>query len=133
MSVGHSDRSEAEVELGEEPGPTRRRRRRWSRAGSTAIFVVIALQVAIPLVALLQPPPQKFGFQMYSGLGAVTATVVDAEGGERPFVEIDRIAAKYRPDTNWLPLLPEAVCASEPDVVSVTVEQSGRSRSIRCE
>ncbi|HEY9324276.1 MAG TPA: hypothetical protein VIP50_05045 [Agromyces sp.] len=130
--MGHrSDRSEAEAELDDGPGLTRWRRR--GRAGSTAIFVVIALQVAVPLVALLQPPPQKFGFQMYSGLGAVTATVIDTEGDERPFVEIDRIAAKYRPDTNWLPLLPEAVCAAEHDVVSVTVEQSGRSRSIRCD
>ena len=97
------------------------------------MLVVIALQVAIPLVALMQPPPQKLGFQMYSGLGAVTATVIDANGTEQTLTEFGDIVAKYRPDTDWLPLLPEAICETYPDAGGVRVEQSGRTRSIECD
>jgi len=111
----------------------RRRAGRGSLIGTIAVLGVIALQVAIPLVALLQPPPQKFGFQMYSGLGAVTATVVDADGTAQTVTEFEQVMAKYRPDTDWLPLLPEALCESYTDGVSVRVEQSGRVRSIECD
>ncbi|WP_232499652.1 hypothetical protein [Agromyces humatus] len=108
------------------------RRDRGSLAGTAAVLVVIALQIAIPLVALLQPPPQKFGFQMYSGLGAVTATVIDVDGREHTVTEFDQLMGKYRPDIDWLPLLPEALCESFIDAVDVRVEQSGRVRSIEC-
>ncbi|MCD5344945.1 hypothetical protein [Agromyces sp. S2-1-8] len=107
-------------------------RRRHATIGTIAVIAVIFLQVAIPLVALLQPPPQKFGFQMYSGLGAVTATVTGSDGHEHSFEGIDDLVGKYRPDTDWLPRLPEAICAAVPDAASVTVEQSGRVRSIEC-
>ena len=107
-------------------------RSRGSLIGTVAVLVVIALQIAIPLVALLQPPPQKFGFQMYSGLGAVTATIIDEDGAEQTITEFDQLVGKYRPDTDWLPLLPEALCESNGDAVEVRVEQSGRVRSVEC-
>ena len=93
---------------------------------------MIALQIAIPLIALLQPPPQKFGFQMYSGLGAVTATIIDADGMEQTVTDFDKLVGKSA-DTDWLPLLPEALCESNGDAVEVRVEQSGRVRSIECD
>ncbi|MCD2443471.1 hypothetical protein LQ757_14415 [Agromyces sp. SYSU K20354] len=108
------------------------RKSRRGLIGTIAVLVVIVLQIAIPLVALLQPPPQKFGFQMYSGLGGVTATVVDGDGAERSVTDFDQLVAKYRPDTDWLPLLPEAICDSDADAAEVRVEQSGRVRSIEC-
>ena len=108
-------------------------RGRGGRIGTVAVLVVIALQIAIPLVALLQPPPQKLGFQMYSGLGAVTATVINEDGAVETVTEFGDIVAKYRPDTDWLPLLPEALCESDGDTVEVRVEQSGRIRSIECD
>ena len=70
---------------------------------------------------------------MYSGLGAVTATIIEADGTERPFSAFDEILAKYRPDTNWLPLLPEGLCTDDPEATSVRVEQSGKVRSIECD
>ena len=107
--------------------------RRESLIGTIAVLVVIALQIAIPLVALLQPPPQRFGFQMYSGLGAVIATVVDADGTEQTVTEFDDVLGKYRPDIDWLLLLPQALCESNSDAVEVRVEQSGQVRSMECD
>ena len=101
--------------------------------GTIAICAVICVQVALPLIALLQPPPQEFGFQMYSALGGVTAITVDADGVEQPFVDLDRILAKDRPEVDWLPSLPEAICEADAAAVSVQVGQSGRIRSIECD
>ena len=122
---------------GESAPSVERARRTPDRAGvigTAAVLAVIALQVAIPSVALLQPPPQKLGFQMYSGAErAITATIIEADGSERPFSAFDEILAKYRPDTNWLPLLPEGLCTYDPEATSVRVEQSGKVRSIECD
>ncbi|RXZ49018.1 hypothetical protein ESP57_08655 [Agromyces fucosus] len=101
--------------------------------GTVAICAVICLQIALPLIALLQPPPQEFGFQMYSSLGGVTAITVGADGVEHPVVDLDRIVAKDRPEVDWLPLLPEAICEADAAAMSVQVEQSGRVRSIECD
>ncbi len=88
-------------------------------------------QIVVPTIALLSPPPAKFGFQMYSGIGGVSAQVVHDDGrtehlDPRPFV------AKYRPDIDWLPALPEAMCSGIPTAVEVLVEQDGRIRSLTC-
>ena len=96
-------------------------------------MLVIALQVAVPTIALLLPPPQRFGFQMYSGLGGVTVGVVDDEGVEHDFDDADQLVAKLRPDLDWLPTLPEAVCEAAPDAAVVRVEQSGRERTVECD
>lgn len=108
-------------------------RRPGGAIGTIAICAVICAQIALPLVALLQPPPQEFGFQMYSALGSVTAITVDADGVEHPVVDLDQIVAKNRPEIDWLPSLPEAICEADAAAVSVQVEQSGRVRSIECD
>ncbi|MFE6964537.1 hypothetical protein ACFVAJ_05450 [Agromyces sp. NPDC057679] len=107
--------------------------RRRAPLGTLAVIAVIGLQVTVPLIALLQPPPQKLGFQMYSALGGVTAFTIDAEGAEHRVDDLERIVAKNRPEIDWLPSLPEAICAAESAAVSVRVEQSGRSRSLTCD
>ncbi|MEF3402631.1 hypothetical protein [Agromyces sp. CCNWLW203] len=109
------------------------RRHLLGTIGTAAICAVIGLQIAVPLVALFQPPPQKFGFQMYSALGGITAVTVDAGGLEHPVDDFERIVAKNRPEIDWLPSLPEALCEADASAVSVRVEQSGQVRSIECD
>ena len=92
--------------------PRTRRRGAWS--GSVAVVAVIALQVAVPMAALLRPPPQKFGFQMYSGLGGVTVSVVDGDGDAEKLNDVEQIVGKLRPEIDWLQLLPESVCTAIP-------------------
>lgn len=98
-----------------------------------AIVAVIALQIAVPTVALMLPPPQRFGFQMYSGLGGVAVTVVDGEGDEHAFDTPEELVGKLRPELDWLPTLPETVCEAAPEAASVRVEQSGRERTVECD
>jgi hypothetical protein len=94
---------------------------------------VIALLIAVPTAALMQPPPQRFGFQMYSGLGGVAVSVIDHEGVERYLDSPEQFVGKLRPELDWLPSLPEAVCENVPDAVVVRVEQSGRERAVECD
>ena len=112
------------------PAPVRKK---GAWIGIAAVSTVIAVQIAVPLVALILPPPQKFGFQMYSGLGGVTVSVVDDQGDLQEIRDVERIVGKVRPDIDWLPTLPEAVCIAVPDAAQVRVEQSGRERSVECD
>lgn len=100
--------------------------------GSFAVVLVIALQIAIPTIALLLPPPQRFGFQMYSGHGGVTIVVVNREGVENILDDADKLVGKLRPELDWLSTLPEAVCEAIPEAATVRAEQSGRERTVEC-
>lgn len=95
--------------------------------------LVLALQVAVPTVALLLPPPQRFGFQMYSGLGGVGVSVIDGEGVETAFDDAPQLVGELRPEIDWLPTLPESVCDAVPVAVRVRVEQSDRERTVECD
>jgi hypothetical protein len=95
--------------------------------------LVIALQIAVPTVALMLPPPQRFGFQMYSGLGGVAVSVTDDDGVERDLDSPEQFVGKLRPELDWLPTLPEAVCEAVPEAAVVRVEQSGRERTVECD
>ncbi|MEV1131949.1 hypothetical protein [Agromyces sp. NPDC049794] len=101
--------------------------------GGLALALVIALQIAVPTVALLLPPPQRFGFQMYSGLGGVTLSVVDSDGVETTFDDTDQLVGKFRPEIDWLPSLPEAVCYAIPHAVRVHAVQADRERTVECD
>ena len=95
------------------------------------MLAVIALQLAVPVVALLNDPPGRFGFQMYSGLGGVQATVVNAAGHTRS-VDLEQVAAEPRPELDWTARLPEYLCSTVDDARMVHVHQSSSSRSLRC-
>lgn len=97
------------------------------------IVLVVLAQFAVPAIVLLLPPPQKFGFQMYSGLGGVAVTVIDADGDRIEPVDIDQLVGQLRPDIDWLPVLPERLCQKVPGADRVIVEQSARERSIACD
>ena len=84
-------------------------------------------------MVVLRRPPQKFGFQMYSGLGGVTVSVVDDEGDAEELNDVDQIVGKLRPDIDWSQILPEAVCTAVLDAAGVRVEQAGRERSVECD
>jgi hypothetical protein len=96
------------------------------------VAAVIALQVAVPTIALAHSVPSRFGFQMYSGQGGVAVEAVDARGRAVP-VDLDRIVpGLLRAEFDWTVVLPEAVCAATPSADRVTVSQPEQKRSVRC-
>jgi hypothetical protein len=96
-----------------------------------AVVAVVALQFLVPLVALAMEPPTRFGFQMYSGYGSVDLSVTDRAGVRRQ-VGMDHVAAAYRGEIDWLGRVPAYLCRVEPDAVSATVLQDGRTRTVPC-
>ena len=110
--------SSGEVELGT--------RARW------LVAAAIVVQVAVPAVALFNGVPSRFGFQMYSGQGGVRVEAFDARD-RAVRVDLDSIVpGLVRPEFDWTPALPEAVCAATPSAARVTVRQQGHQRSVRC-
>src|SRR5215213_11814270 len=66
------------------------------------IVGVFALQFLIPLIALVgSPAPSRFGFQMYSGQGKVSAYVVDSSG-QRRTLEFTDLVANDRTEIDWI-------------------------------
>lgn len=101
--------------------------------GGYAVVAVIVLQLAVPTIAFMGKPPARFGFQMYSGIGAVSVTAVDDRGEKIPVDVNAELAGLLRPDLDWTGALPERICVASPSAVRVTVEQSGRQRTIQCD
>lgn len=50
-----------------------------------AVVAVVLLQFAVPLLALLLPPPTRFGFQMYSGRVALRSGWLMTQGNPTRF------------------------------------------------
>lgn len=97
-----------------------------------AVLAVVCLQFAVPMIAFMGDSPARFGFQMYSGLGGVNVRAIDGRGEEINVDLSTEVAGLVRPDLDWLGVLPERVCMAAPSAVTVTVEQSGRQRSVKC-
>lgn len=94
---------------------------RWGRRLVVAVFVV---QFLVPLLALVgSPAPSKFGFQMYSGVGGLSAEVIGLSG-DREHVDIGSVLAAGRPDIDWLSRLPDHLCAVRPGAAEVVVRQA---------
>ena len=102
------------------------------RRGRWVLAAVIAVQIAVPAIALTNGVPSRFGFQMYSGQGGVVVSAVDARGRA---VKVDLagiVPGLPRPEFDWTGALPEAICAATPAAERVTVRQQDKKRNVRC-
>ena len=97
-----------------------------------AVVAVIALQVAVPLVALFGEPPTRFGFHMYSGQGRVEVEIRDRDGELLPF-DSNATIAGFRPEIDWVRHLPAQLCREVAGAHVVTVVQHGREGSLTCD
>jgi hypothetical protein len=95
---------------------------------------VIALQIAVPLVALVgSDPPTRFGFQMYSGLGGVDVQIKDHDGELVPFDLHATLADLVRPELDWTSRLPAYLCTKVPEAATVTVRQGDQESTATCD
>ena len=93
---------------------------------SRLVLGLAAAMFAVPaLVLVLGPTPSRFGFQMYSGYGEVSATWQDAQGAVHD-VDLDDHVASARVEVDWTTLLPPRLCRDLLDAFSVEVRQTDR-------
>jgi hypothetical protein len=111
--------------------------RKLISAGWPGVLVaaVVALQYVVPFVALTaSAPPTRFGFQMYSGLGSVSAQQIDGDGRTSD-LDLASMTVKFRPELDWSDLQ-ERLCAMSPDakLIKVTTYDIAdpRVRSVTC-
>lgn len=96
------------------------------------LAAVIAVQVLVPLVALLgSEPPTRLGFQMYSGVGELVIQVEDRDGNKMDVDLGQVLAAPPRVELDWTHRLPEALCRFA-GAARVTVTQPSAARTVNC-
>lgn len=95
------------------------------------LWLVVAVQVAVPVVALVNAPAQ-YGFQMYSGRDWTGIEVLDADG-EKIEVPFETYIAHIRPDIDWTKRLPEYLCEHVPGAAKVKVVRLRGSRCLECD
>jgi hypothetical protein len=111
------------------PNPTVSRR--WP---AVLVAAVVVLQVAVPAIAMTQPKPARLGFQMYSGYGAGSITVLDAHGEEIPVDAASLLPRNLRPELDWTQHVPQHFCAAISEAATVVIEQDATGRtSVSCE
>ena len=107
----------------------------WRDWRSRVLVAVIAVQVAVPLVALVgSEPPTRFGFQMYSGLGWPTVEIRDRDGELLSYNWRRAIASLGRPDLDWGSSdLAARLCTTVPGAATVLVRRNDHESVLACE
>ena len=85
------------------------------------IALVVLVQVAVPAVALVNDPPTRFGFQMYSGVGEVPSIRLDLADGGSQDLTLREVVAVDRVELDWASRLPSELCARFPAATRVTL------------
>jgi hypothetical protein len=99
---------------------------------AVAVLLVLFLQFAVPLVALVLPDkPNRLGWQMYSGVYAGDVVVTDGRGAPLDVRWSEVVARSLRPELDWTQRLPEHLCAHF-DEPTITVTVGERSRTVTC-
>jgi len=106
------------------------------RAVAIVVLLWLLVQIAVPFWLLRQPPPVRFGWQMYAGFPKrPLLTVVHADGRRKP-ISSRRYFAYFRLDLTpgYEPRLAAVVCRTRPTVVAVEVTPSRdkRVQAYRC-
>lgn len=96
------------------------------RRGEVAVRLLAVAVFALPAALLvLADPPARFGFQMYSGYGTLTASWTDGDGEQHPVMLADHLASPRR-EVDWTTTLPSRLCPRLPGAVEVEVRQAAR-------
>lgn len=99
------------------------------------IAVAVALFVVPATILLAGAKPSRFGFQMYSGYGTVSATWQDRAGRVHD-IDLSDHLANDRIEVDWTTFLPEELCTRISDAVRVEVSRTqpggDERRSVRC-
>lgn len=74
-------------------------------------------------IMLLGPTPARYGFQMYSGHGLMSASWEDRDGTVHR-VRLGEHIANARTEVDWTPFLPERLCSRIPEAVRVEVRRT---------
>jgi hypothetical protein len=100
-----------------------------NRWGVRALVGLIALQIAVPAVALTMEPPTRFGWQMYSGYDG-ELLVLGADGNPLHY-DVSAVFARHpRPELEWDSRVVDELCRQVEGAASVAVTQGRQDRKV---
>lgn len=99
-----------------------------------AFWMILAVQLGIPVVQVAAERPARFGWQMFSGVRAPVLFTVERTDGTVDTVATESYVIKPRYEADPVPALPRHICRSAPTAEVVRVhEADGSLRSeTRC-
>lgn len=98
------------------------------RGAALLIVLILAVQVGVPIAALFESRPARFGWQMYSTVNpAPEAAVEDASGNLVP-VDLSALIADPRAEVRWSGPLSDLLCRERAAVAVVVTDRDGTTR-----
>lgn len=95
------------------------------------VVIAVILMVAVPTVALFEPRPARFGWQMFTAMAPdAVAWTEDADGSLEP-VDLDALLVHARPEADLTDAIAAKLCAGG-DVRAVVIETFRERRRIEC-
>lgn len=104
---------------------TRRAILRW------LIVAFLAVQIALPILALAGPRPTGFGWQMFTAFAPPPAVSIELGDGSVLPIELAELLAHPRPEADLDTPIVTALCERE-DVVAVIVIAIDGHRRVAC-
>lgn len=90
----------------------------------TLVAAYLAVQLLVPALALLEPRPAHFGWQMYSALPRLPqAWVLETDGTERP-VDLTELFAVQRAEIDYGDVLRTGLCDAT-GAAAIKLQRSG--------
>lgn len=98
-----------------------------------ASFVVafVVIQLAVPMLALGQPRPARFGWQMYTAVSSLPEVRLEAADGTTSTVDLADLLARERADVDVSAALARHLCATT-DAAAVLVTSGGEEERVAC-
>jgi hypothetical protein len=107
---------------------------RWSRPmlGAAAAFIAVAfLQVGLPIRAMFDERPARYGWQMYSTVSQAPDVWTQDGSGRTSVVDPLALMGDPRAEIRWTGPLAKHLCR-DPVVVAVIIHERGDEERVAC-
>lgn len=92
-----------------------------------AFAVILALQVAVPLLRLGSEKPGRFGWHMFAGVPPAVTFAVRYDGSRVDTLTLADVLVRPRPEIDAAAEIPSRLCARDGAVRGVLVLVAGRT------
>jgi len=96
------------------------------------MIAFIVIQLAVPILALAEPRPARFGWQMYTAVPSLPRVTVEDAEGRTQSVEVTDLVARERADANFSAALIDHLCETA-DVVAVHIRMDDQEERVPCQ
>lgn len=100
------------------------------RARAVIVLVGLMLMLLVPVAALDNERPAKFGWHMYAAAVDLPKVVIEFSDGNRRERNVGNIASGFRPEIDYFRPIAHHVCTREADAVLVIMIRQHPERRV---